>query len=103
MLRHVVKVKMSSNFVIFMLKYPNIEITINISKHLGVFYHDLEIHMWSDNTVHEVIAVKVLHTSLLNITVVAFKEMPWEAMHRCTLQNNFGTGFVEWPSKLPSY
>jgi hypothetical protein len=28
---------------------------------------------WSDNKVHELIAVKVLHTSLLNITVVAFK------------------------------
>jgi len=28
---------------------------------------------WSDNKVHELIAVKVLHTSLLNTTVVAFK------------------------------
>jgi hypothetical protein len=44
MLRHIVKVKISSNLVIFMLKYTNIEITINISKHLEVFYHDLEIH-----------------------------------------------------------
>jgi len=32
---------------------------------------------WSDNKVRELIAVKVLHTSLLNTTVVAFK-----AMHR---------------------
>jgi len=28
---------------------------------------------WSDNKVRELIAVKVLHTSLLNTTVVAFK------------------------------
>jgi hypothetical protein len=31
---------------------------------------------WSDNKVRELIAVKVLHTSLLNITVVAFKVLP---------------------------
>jgi hypothetical protein len=33
-------------------------------------------HTWSDNKVRELIAVKVLHTSLLNITVVAFKVLP---------------------------
>jgi len=32
--------------------------------------------MWSDNKVHELIAVKVLHISLLNTTVVAFKVLP---------------------------
>ena len=32
--------------------------------------------MWSDNKVHEIIAVKVLHTSLLNTTMVAFKVLP---------------------------
>jgi hypothetical protein len=32
--------------------------------------------MWSDNKVHELIPVKVLHTSLLNTTVVAFKVLP---------------------------
>jgi len=31
---------------------------------------------WYDNKVHELIAVKVLHTSLLNTTVVAFKVLP---------------------------
>ena len=31
---------------------------------------------WSDNKVRELIAVKVLHTSLLNTTVVAFKVLP---------------------------
>jgi hypothetical protein len=32
--------------------------------------------MWSDNKVRELIAVKVLHTSLLKTTVVAFKVLP---------------------------
>ena len=32
--------------------------------------------MWSDNKVRELIAVKVLHNSLLNTTVVAFKVLP---------------------------
>jgi hypothetical protein len=31
---------------------------------------------WSDNKVRELIAVKVRHNSLLNITVVAFKVIP---------------------------
>ena len=31
---------------------------------------------WSDSKVRELIAVKVLHTSLLNVTVVAFKVLP---------------------------
>ena len=31
---------------------------------------------WSDNEVRELIAVKVLHNSLLNTTVVAFKVLP---------------------------
>jgi hypothetical protein len=31
---------------------------------------------WLDNKVRELIAVKVLHTSLLNITVVVFKVLP---------------------------
>jgi len=32
--------------------------------------------MWSGNKVHELIAVTVLHTSLLNITMVAFRVLP---------------------------
>ena len=32
--------------------------------------------MWSDNKVRELISVKVLHTSLLNTTVFAFKVLP---------------------------
>jgi hypothetical protein len=33
-------------------------------------------HVWSDDKVRELIAGKVLHTSLLSITVVTFKELP---------------------------
>jgi hypothetical protein len=33
-------------------------------------------HTWSDNKVCELIAVKVLHTSLLNIIVASFKILP---------------------------
>ena len=32
--------------------------------------------MWSDNKVHELIAVKLLYTSLLNTTIVTFKVLP---------------------------
>jgi hypothetical protein len=31
---------------------------------------------WSDNKVRELIEVKVLHTSVLNVTVIAFKVLP---------------------------
>jgi hypothetical protein len=34
------------------------------------------MNAWFDNKVRELIAVKVLHNSLLNITVVAFKVLP---------------------------
>jgi len=33
-------------------------------------------YTWSDNKVHELIAVEVLHTSLLNTTMVTFKVLP---------------------------
>jgi len=33
-------------------------------------------YTWSDNKVHEIIAVKVLHTSLPNATVFAFEVLP---------------------------
>jgi hypothetical protein len=42
---------------------------------MGIFLPTLAqilSYTWSDNKVCELIAVKVLHTSLLNITVVAF-------------------------------
>jgi len=36
---------------------------------------------WSDNKDRELFTIKVLHTSLLNTTMVAFKIIPLEAMH----------------------
>jgi len=36
----------------------------------------LSLCTWSDNKVRELIGVKVLHTSLMNTTVVAFKVLP---------------------------
>jgi hypothetical protein len=36
----------------------------------------LGINTWADNKVRELIAVKVLHASLLNITVVDFRALP---------------------------
>ena len=33
--------------------------------------------MWSGNKVRELITVKVLHTPLLNITLVAFRVLPF--------------------------
>jgi len=36
----------------------------------------IKVLTWSDNTVRELIAVNVLHTSLLYTTVVAFKALP---------------------------
>jgi len=37
------------------------------------------IYVWSDNKVRELTAAKVLHTSLLNTTVFAFKVLPLES------------------------
>ena len=34
------------------------------------------VHTWSDSNVRELIAIKVLHTSLLNTTAVTFKVLP---------------------------
>jgi hypothetical protein len=37
---------------------------------------EIVIRPWNNNKVRELIAVKVLHTSLLNTTVVAFRILP---------------------------
>jgi hypothetical protein len=37
---------------------------------------DEVVHAWSDNKVHKVIAVKVVHTSLLNVVVVVLESTP---------------------------
>ena len=41
------------------------------------FFPKIMAFTWSDNKVRELIAVKVLHTSLLNTTAVAFKLLPF--------------------------
>jgi hypothetical protein len=43
---------------------------------ISAFISATFIHTWSDNKVPKFIAVKVPHTSLLNITVVTFKVLP---------------------------
>jgi hypothetical protein len=42
-----------------------------------IYLKKRSLHTWSDNKIRELIAAKVLHTSLLNITVVAFKVLPF--------------------------
>ena len=59
-------------------------------------YITYQVHMWSDNKVRELIHVKILHTSLLNTTVVAFKILPWEAMHRCQRLVQPSKQFWKW-------
>jgi len=56
---------------------------MNVLSHFGAAvqvpsHHSLNnvIHTWLDNKVYKLITVKVLHTSLLNTTVVAFKVLP---------------------------
>jgi len=53
--------------------------TCSVEKYTGkikrVTIHS-SVCLWCDNKVCELIAVKVLHTSLLNITMVAFKVLP---------------------------
>ena len=46
--------------------------TLRLSLHIGCY-------TWADKKVRELIAVEVLHTSLLNTTAVAFKELLLES------------------------
>jgi hypothetical protein len=66
------------------------------------------LHTWSDNKVRELVAVKVLHTSLLNITVIACKLLPlgsYAPMPAPSPPNKtiLELVFTEWLSELPSY
>ena len=46
-------------------------------KHTSIHtYINTHLNTWSGNKIRELIAVKVLHTTLLNTTVVAFKVLP---------------------------
>ena len=69
---------------------------------------DKHIHTWSDNKVRELIEGKVLHTSLLNTTVITFKVLPLGSYApMSTPSPPFKTilelVFVEWPSELSLY
>ena len=46
------------------------------TRHIVIFGLPPLYNTWSDNKVPELIAVKVLHTSLLNTTMVTFKVLP---------------------------
>jgi hypothetical protein len=56
-------------------------------------------HKRYENKVRELIAVKVLHTTLLNTTMVAFKILPLGSYAPMPASSppskNFGNGFVE--------
>jgi hypothetical protein len=49
-----------------------------------------------DNKVRELIAVNVLHTSLLNATVSPSKYTPWEAKHQCQRLVHTSKQFWKW-------
>jgi hypothetical protein len=55
-----------------------------------------------DNKVCEPIAVKMLCTSLLNITVVAFKVLPLGSYAPMPDPSPPFKTILEWPSELPS-
>jgi hypothetical protein len=61
--------------------YPRVFLNLKVTEYL---------HTWSDNKVRELIAVNVLHTSLLNITTAAFKELPLES-------------YAPMPAPIPSF
>jgi hypothetical protein len=44
--------------------------------HTNLLSSFFSFHTWSDNKVRELIDLEVLHTSLVNITVITFKVLP---------------------------
>ena len=85
----------------------------------------LECHTRYDNKVRELIAVKLLHTSLLNTTVVAFKVLPlgsyapmpapsqplktilemvlWNGLQSCRCTNSDVISVIKMPSFIISF
>jgi len=61
---------------------PNMRNAVRLATH-----YSTKRYTWSDNKVRELIAVKVLHTSLLNTTVVAFK-LPYFSIDNAHLMYN---------------
>jgi hypothetical protein len=66
-------VRLNKNSGTSVVKKPK----FSVARHTGYLRHcQIKQCTWSDNTVRELIAVKMLHTSLLNITVVTFNVLP---------------------------
>jgi len=59
-----------------MFCYTDVICTKNFLPKCERYLITLYMYTWYDNKVRELIAVKVLHTSSLNTTVVAFKVLP---------------------------
>jgi hypothetical protein len=70
-------------------------------------FKDVPSYTWFDNKVRGLIAVKLLHTLLVNITVVAYKVLSLGSYAPMAAPSppskNFGIGFVEYLSELLSY
>jgi len=66
------------NITIFVLKWSTVVFIGQTWTHLFLNsqHHSQKQDTWINNKVRELIAVKALHTSLLNTTVVAFKVLP---------------------------
>jgi hypothetical protein len=75
----------SERMILFTVSAWNVTWTQYISKFIISFKNEYITHThtykWSDNKVHELTAVKVIHSSLLNIIWLPSKYSPWEAMH----------------------
>jgi hypothetical protein len=67
------------NREIFLRSYQSLSLSTNVLRFYKSVFSDISGHRWPDNKVRELITVKVLHTSLLNITVVAFRVRPLES------------------------
>jgi len=74
---------------------------------LTTLLEQVSVHTWLDSKVCELIAVEVLHTSLLNTTVVAFKVLPLGSYAPMPVPSPPFKTILElvlwWPSELPLY
>jgi hypothetical protein len=68
-----ISVKLAANFLTFNMETYFSEILTDFYRITHLF---IPVQTGTDNKVREPVAVKVLHTSLLNITVVDFKILP---------------------------
>ena len=63
---------------------------------LRILLYLCSYNMWCDNKFRELIAVKVLHTSLLNTTMVAFKVLPLGSYAPCQRLVHPSKQFWNW-------